>query len=328
VNAARLDVRSLSVSFAVRGRSLRALAQISFRLEPGESLGVVGESGSGKSTLARAVLRLLPIAGGEIRWREMDLHAHGTRAMRALRRELQVVFQDPLASLDPRMTVGAIVGEPLAVFQPELKRAARNAEVARVLTRVGLSPDMINRYAHELSGGQCQRVAIARAVIVRPRLLVCDEPLSALDVSIQAQIVNLLTDLRSEFGMSLLFISHNLAAVRRMSDRVLVLYLGHTMELADRDALFAAPLHPYTRALLASIPSLDPSRARTARPVPVGEPASPLDPPSGCVFHPRCPWTVERCRREAPTLEVISGDQQVACHRWRELPAGGDTPGQ
>jgi len=321
VSAPLLDVRSVSVNYSVRGRLLSALTDVSFSVKAGATLGVVGESGSGKSTLARAVLRLLRISGGEIRWRGTDLPPHGSRALRALRRELQIVFQDPLASLDPRMTVGAIVGEPLTVFRP-VPRSEGRAAVAHMLERVGVGADMINRYPHELSGGQCQRVAIARAAILGPSLLVCDEPLSALDVSIQAQIINLLAELRQALGMSLLFISHNLAVVRRMSDRVLVLYLGRTMETADRDALFASPLHPYTRALLAAIPSLDPRRARAASPPQIGDAGSALAPPSGCVFHPRCPWAIERCRREAPSLEEPAAGRQVACHRWREVAGG------
>jgi oligopeptide transport system ATP-binding protein len=220
------------------------------------------------------------------------------------------------------MTVGAITGEPLLVFRPELSRADRAAAVAAMLERVGLSADLMNRYPHEFSGGQCQRIAIARAVIARPLLLVCDEPLSALDVSVQAQIVNLLAELRQEFGMSLLFISHNLAVVRRFASRVLVLYLGRTMELADRDALFRTPLHPYTRALLEAIPALDPLQSRRTRTLPIGEAASPLDPPRGCVFHTRCPFAVARCRSEIPALETVTPGRQVACHRWREISAG------
>jgi oligopeptide transport system ATP-binding protein len=310
MSKALLDVRRLVVSFAARRRRLQVLTDVTFAIEPGETLGIVGESGSGKSTLARAVLRL---------GRGLDIHRMCARELRALRREMQIVFQDPFASLDPRMTVGASVAEPLLVHRPELTAAERAIIIARMLARVGLSPDLANRYPHEFSGGQCQRVAIARAVIAGPQLLVCDEPLSALDVSVQAQIVNLIGELKQEFGMSVLFISHNLAVVRRVASRILVLYLGRVMELAGRDALFAAPRHPYTRALLDAIPVLDPQSARAARPVPIGEAASPLDPPQGCVFHPRCPFVVERCRREIPVLENAGPGRQVACHRWREL---------
>jgi oligopeptide transport system ATP-binding protein len=323
MSAVLLDVRALSVSYRVGRRRLRALTDVSLQLESHQTLGVVGESGCGKSTLARAVLRLVPISGGEVRWRGSDLFAHDARAMRALRHELQMVFQDPLSSLDPRMNVGASVGEPLAVFQPRLTRSERTAEIAGVLARVGLSAELMNRYPHELSGGQCQRIAIARAVIVKPQLLVCDEPLSALDVSIQAQIVNLLVELKTDLGMSLLLISHNLAVVRRISNRVLVLYLGRTMEHAGRDGLFATPLHPYTRALLASVPTPDPDHVRVPDALPAGEMAAPLDPPGGCVFHPRCAFAIERCRREEPTLEEAGPGRYVACHRWRDLPAGG-----
>jgi oligopeptide transport system ATP-binding protein len=314
-----LDVRRVGVSYPVRGGRLQALTDVSFSLDAGATLGIVGESGSGKSTLARAILRLLPIARGEIRWRGANLPSLGRRALRAVRRELQIVFQDPLASLDPRMTVAAIVTEPLAVFRVMAGPGARQSEVAGMLTRVGLGAEMLDRFPHELSGGQCQRVAIARAAILRPSLLVCDEPVSALDVSVQAQIINLLAGLRTELGMSLLFISHNLAVVRRVSDRVLVLYLGRVMESADRDALFDTPLHPYTRALLAAIPRLESGRGGATTPAPIGEAASALRVPSGCVFQTRCPWAIERCRNEIPALEEPFPGRQVSCHRWRDL---------
>jgi oligopeptide transport system ATP-binding protein len=322
MSVAALDVRGLGVDYAMRGGRLRALSDISFSLVTPQTLGIVGESGSGKSTLARAVLRLLPRVQGEVRWRGVDLYGLDAASLRRQRRELQVVFQNPLASLDPRLTVSAIVGEPLQEFRPELLRGERSGLVAHTLVRVGLSAEYMNRYPHELSGGQCQRVAIARAIISGPRLLVCDEPLSALDVSVQAQIVNLLGELRQELGLALVFISHNLAVVQRVAHRVLVLYLGRTMELAERAALFAAPRHPYTRLLLDSVPAPDPERARRSAPVAAGEPGSALNPPAGCVFHPRCPFAVERCRREVPVLENAGEGRQVACHRWRELEQG------
>jgi len=323
MSVAALDVRGLGVEYTMGGGRLRALSDISFSLVTPETLGIVGESGSGKSTLARAVLRLLPRVQGQVRWRGADLYGLDAQSLRRQRRELQVVFQDPLASLDPRLTVSAIAGEPLQAFRPDLSRGERAELVARTLVRVGLSAEYMNRYPHELSGGQCQRVAIARAIISAPRLLVCDEPLSALDVSVQAQIVNLLGELRQELGLALVFISHNLAVVQRVAHRVLVLYLGRTMELADRAALFAAPRHPYTRLLLDSVPAPDPERARRTAAVAAGEPGSALNPPAGCVFHPRCPFAVERCRREVPVLENAGEGRQVACHRWQELAQGG-----
>jgi oligopeptide transport system ATP-binding protein len=321
VSAPLLAVQALNVSYAIDRRTLRALTDVSFDVAGAETLGVVGESGSGKSTLARAILRLVHIASGRIHWQGLDWLQQNARDLRRLRRDVQIVFQDPFASLDPRMTLGAAVSEPLEIFRPELASAECERAVARVLERVGLGAQIMNRYPHELSGGQCQRAAIARAIVLKPQLLVCDEPVSALDVSIQAQIVNLLRELQAELGMSMIFISHNLAVVRRISDRALVLYLGRTMELATRDALFKTPRHPYTRALLDSVP------APSVRPKPGGvrlvasETPAPLNPPSGCVFHTRCPFTIDRCRQEVPRFEEAGPGHQVACHRWRELPA-------
>jgi oligopeptide transport system ATP-binding protein len=322
MSIAALEVRDLGVEFGVRGQRLRALDGISFSLVAPQTLGVVGESGSGKSTLARAVLRLLSRIEGEVRWRGVDLYRLDARALRGQRRELQVVFQDPLASLDPRLTASAIVGEPLEVFRPELSRGERLELVAHTLGRVGLGSAFMNRFPHELSGGQAQRVSLARAIIGGPRLLVCDEPLSSLDVSVQAQIVNLLAELRQELGLALIFISHNLAVVQRIAHRVLVLYLGRVMEVADRAPLFSLPRHPYTRLLLDCVPVPDPERARRVRKPVTAEPASALNPPTGCVFHTRCPHVVDRCRREVPALESAGEGRQVACHRWRELAGG------
>ena len=325
-----LSVSRLSVRFPVsqgwfaRSAILRAVDDVSFDLHPGEALGVVGESGSGKSTLARAALRLLRPSAGRVVWLGTPVEGWSARALRPLRRNLQIVFQDPLASLDPRMTVGEIVAEPLGVHRPELSAAERAREVAGILSRVGISPDLVGRYPHEFSGGQCQRIGIARAMILKPRLLVCDEPVSALDVSIQEQIVTLLAELKREYGMSVLFVSHNLAVVRRLCDRVLVLYLGRMMELAPAEALYTQPRHPYSRELLEAVPIPDPDvqRARLGR-VLNGEPPSPLSPPSGCVYRSRCPWVVDVCRTEIPAWEPVEGPQeiahQVACHRWREV---------
>ena len=299
---------------------LKAVDGVSFELSPGETLGIVGESGCGKSTLGRAVLRLIEPNRGRVVWLGEDLGALGAEALRRHRRAMQIVFQDPLASLDPRMTVGDIIAEPLVTHEPGLARAEVGARVRDMMASTGLSPQMINRYPHEFSGGQCQRIGIARAMILRPRLIVCDEPVSALDVSIQAQIVNLLMRLQREFGLSLIFISHDLSVVRHVSHRILVLYLGRMVELADRDALYLAPKHPYTKALLSAVPIPDPRLERRKRRIVLaGELPSPLEPPSGCVFRTRCPLAIELCAREVPRIEEIAPGHQVACHRWQEV---------
>ena len=299
---------------------LKAVDGVSFELHEGETLGVVGESGCGKSTLGRALLRLIEPTAGRIVWLGEDLRALAPEAMRARRADLQIVFQDPLASLDPRMTIGDIIAEPLVTHRPKLHKAEVREQVRRMLATTGLSPEMVNRYPHEFSGGQCQRVGIARAMILEPKLIVCDEPVSALDVSIQAQIVNLLMRLQREFGLSLLFISHDLSVVRHISHRVLVLYLGKVMEIADRDLIYERPLHPYTRALIAAVPIPDPKVERQKEHLPLeGDLPSPLDPPSGCVFRTRCPFAEAVCAAEVPAREDAGGGHVVACHRWREI---------
>jgi oligopeptide transport system ATP-binding protein len=302
---------------------LRAVDDVSLELRAGEALGVVGESGSGKSTLARAALLLMRPTSGRVVWMGRSLEGLSASELKPLRRQLQIVFQDPLASLDPRMTVGEIVEEPLRVHRPELNADDRARAIAEMLVRVGIAPDLVNRYPHEFSGGQCQRIGIARAMILRPQLLVCDEPVSALDVSIQEQIVTLLADLKREYGMCILFVSHNLSVVRRLCDRVLVLYLGRMMEVASSEQLYTGPLHPYTRDLLEAVPIADPDvqPGRLAR-VLGGEPPSPLDPPSGCVYRTRCPYTTEVCGERVPNWEEAAGTHRVACHRWRELVKG------
>lgn len=319
-----LEVRDLSVDYAVSpalfrpARPLHAVRQVGFQLAEGETLGIVGESGSGKSTLARAILGLVSPTAGTVLWRNHPLSSLSHAERQALRRDMQIVFQAPFASLDPRMRVADIVAEPLTVFERQLAREEGWRRVARMLERVGLSSALASRFPHQLSGGQCQRVAIARALVAEPRLLICDEPVSALDVSVQAQIVNLLKTLQRELGLSLIFISHNLAVVRQVSARVLVMYLGRAVELATRDDVFANPRHPYTRALLAAIPSPVPrADAPEIRPL-VSDLPSALDPPSGCVFRTRCEWAVEQCIREIPPLER-ERDHATACHRWREL---------
>jgi oligopeptide/dipeptide ABC transporter ATP-binding protein len=321
-----LAVSGLSVEFAVaRGwlksrARLTALRGVGFELAAGEALGVVGESGGGKSTLARAVLALLHPSAGEVVWMGRELLTLPSRALRALRGELQIVFQDPLGALDPRMTVREIVGEPLLVHRPQLDPAARGEVIAQMLRRVELGTELSGRYPHELSGGQCQRVGIARAMILKPRLLVCDEPLSALDGPTQREILALLEALRRESGMSLLFVSHNLGLVRRLCGRILVLYLGRMMELACSESLYTRPRHPYTRELLAAVPLVDPDLqpARLGRTRP-GEPPSPLAPPSGCVYRTRCPHALSVCAERVPEWEETGGGARVACHRWREL---------
>ncbi|HEX7080994.1 MAG TPA: dipeptide ABC transporter ATP-binding protein [Gammaproteobacteria bacterium] len=323
---ALLKVESLRVHYPVRTRgwwgrpaTLKAVDGVDLTLAPGETLGIVGESGCGKSTLARAILRLAPATGGTVWMAGRSLTDLEQKELRPLKRDLQVVFQDPLASLNPRMTVGDIVAEPLEVHRPELSKAERRAQVADVLRRVGLSGRELNRYPHEFSGGQCQRIGIARALVLKPKLIVCDEPVSALDVSIQAQIVNLLMDLRRDLGLSLIFIAHDLAVVRHISHRVMVMYLGAVMELAPRDALYERPAHPYTRALISAVPLPDPRAERARRrELLSGDLPSPIDPPSGCRFRTRCRYAAERCAREAPALRPVGGSL-VACHRAEEV---------
>jgi oligopeptide transport system ATP-binding protein len=324
--AAALSVAGVSVQYGVghgwfgpRGQ-LAALSAVSFELAAGESLGIVGESGSGKSTLARAVLQLLAPCAGRIVWMGRELGSMPLRELRALRRELQIIFQDPLGSLDPRMTVGELVAEPLRVHAPTFDAAARALESAAALARVGLSAELAGRYPHQLSGGQCQRVGIARAMILKPSLLVCDEPVSALDVPTQQQIVSLLGELKRDSGLCLLLVSHNLAVVRQLCERVLVLYLGRMMEIGPTEVLLGYTRHPYTRELLAAVPSADPDIQPTRLGhVLSGEPPSPLHPPSGCVYRTRCPHALGVCAERAPLWEDLSGGHHVACHRWREL---------
>jgi oligopeptide transport system ATP-binding protein len=321
-----LAVRDLRVSYrAGHGVArLQAVAGVSFELARAETLAIVGESGSGKSSIARALLRLIPADSGQALFAGDDLLRLAGAQLQAVRRRVQLIFQDPTSSLDPRMSIGESVAEPLRVFEPQLSTAERSARVLAMLQVVGLASEHLTRLPHEFSGGQAQRIAIARALILHPALLVCDEPLSALDVSIKSQIGNLLKDLQQQMQLSLLFISHDLTAVRFACDRVLVLYLGCVMETAARDAVFTHPRHPYTRALLASVPIPNPSaaRARRARPPLEGEIPSPLSPPSGCVFRTRCPHAMERCARERPLLRAV-GDSHVACHRAEELARAG-----
>jgi len=321
-----LDVQGLTVHYPVIGGgllvrerlTLRAVEDVSFTLAEGETLGVVGETGCGKSSLGKAVLQLVKPTAGRVVWQGRDLCGLSPEELRGVRREMQVIFQDPLSSLNPRMTVGEIVAEPLRVHRPELDEAARTAAVEAMFERVGLRPEMARRYPGEFSGGQAQRVSIARAMILEPRVIVCDEPVSALDVSIQAQICNLLRRLQRETGVSLIFISHDLAIVRYMCQRVMVMYLGHVMEIAGREALFGQPLHPYSRALIGAVPEPDPDRPVTEAATLEGELPSPMNPPSGCVFNTRCPKSVPHCISARPRLEDVAPGHQVACHRWRD----------
>lgn len=319
-----LEVRGLRVEYAGNGLlrarrdPIHALCGIDIELAAGRSLGIVGESGCGKSTLARAVLGLVAPTAGTVRWRGWTVDRSDRERMRRMRRELQVVFQDPFGSLDPRMTAGASVAEALEALEGVSDAPTVTARVAAAFESVGLDFGLAARYPHELSGGQCQRVAIARATIVRPRLLICDEAVSALDMSVQAQIVNLLADLGRRQGISLLFISHNLAVVRQLCDEVVVLYLGRVVERAPREALFAAPRHPYTRALIAAVPSTDPRLAPRAASLA----AEQADPPggssrAGCAYAPRCGLATERCRIEVPEPEPHGEGCLVACHHWR-----------
>ena len=321
VARALLEVRRLKVHYPQPGAwpwspagVVRAVDGIDFNLYAGETLGVVGESGCGKSTLARALVGLQPVTSGAIGFDGRNLPDLDAAQWLALRREIQMVFQDPLASLDPRMTIGESIGEPLLALHPEIGRTERASRVMDLLERVGLSRAHLNRYPHEFSGGQCQRVGIARALIVRPRLLICDEPVSALDVSVQAQIVNLLSDLRRDFGLAMIFIAHDLAVVRHISQRVLVMYLGKVMEQATRDELFERPSHPYTKALLASVPDTAALHAGAKRQMLEGEIPSPSNPPPGCVFATRCPMADEQCGRNAPHVRRAASGSVVACH--------------
>ena len=298
-----------------RNAVVHAVDRVSLAIQPGETLGLVGESGCGKSTLGRTVLRLLEPTGGSIRFEGRPLEELGQAALRPYRRHMQMIFQDPYASLNPRMTVGATLAEPLEIHEPALSRPERGERVARLLEEVGLPPDAARRYPHEFSGGQRQRVGIARALAVKPRFIVADEPISALDFSIKAQIVNLLVDLQRREQLTYLFISHDLKIVQHVSDRVAVMYLGRIVELAPAEALYQEPLHPYSRALLSAVPVAEPGTKRK-RIVLSGDVPSPLDPPRGCPFHPRCPVKdkVPACFEELPPLRELRPGHTVACH--------------
>ena len=321
MTAPLLAVSDLKVHFPIRGGWLggargviRAVDGVSFAIQPGETLGLVGESGCGKSTLGNAILRIVDPTAGSVRLGDVDIANLDAAGLRDARRRVQMIFQDPYASLDPRMTVGDSIGEPLLVHG--IARGAElKAKVEALLGRVGLSAVHAARYPHEFSGGQRQRLVIARALALSPDLIVCDEPVSALDVSVRGQILNLLLALQRSLGTAYLFISHDLSVVRHISDRIAVMYLGRVVEIAARDALFAKPLHPYTQALISAIPLPDPPVQRTRKRIILkGEMPSPAKPPPGCPFHTRCPIATERCRAEVPKLEPKSSGAAVACH--------------
>ncbi|HEU4837398.1 MAG TPA: dipeptide ABC transporter ATP-binding protein [Pyrinomonadaceae bacterium] len=316
-----VSVRGLVKHFPVEGSKdvVRAVDGVSFEIFAGETLGLVGESGCGKSTVGRCLLRLIEPTSGHIYFEGRDILALNKKELREIRREMQIIFQDPYASLNPRMKIGDIVGEPLVIHNQGTKSERRD-RVAALLRRVGLDPDYMNRYAHEFSGGQRQRIGVARSLALNPKLIVADEPVSALDVSVQAQVVNLLQDLQEEFNLTYLFISHGLAVVEHISTRVAVMYLGRIVEIAGAAELYAQPLHPYTQALLSAIPIPDPSQKRK-RIVLQGDVPTPINPPSGCRFRTRCPLAIEDCARIDPELREVSPAHHVACIRvpgWDE----------
>ena len=316
-------VRALFKYFPVEGSDdvVRAVDGVTFEILRGETLGLVGESGCGKSTVGRCLLRLIELTGGVIQFEGRHVPLLGRRELRELREEMQIIFQDPYASLNPRMTVRSIVSEPLVIHKIGSK-AEQRERVAELLTKVGLDPDYMNRYPHEFSGGQRQRIGIARALALNPKLIVADEPVSALDVSVQAQVVNLLQDLQAEFGLTYLFISHGLAVVEHISTRVAVMYLGRIVEVASAEELYARPLHPYTQALLSAIPVPDPS-AKRERIVLQGDVPTPINPPSGCRFRTRCPAAIAECAQIDPDLREVSAGHTVACIRvpgWSDAP--------
>ena len=319
-----LEVRNLRMYFPVTSgilfqrkiADIKAVDDVSFTIKKGETLGLVGESGCGKTTTGRCILQLYKPSAGEIMFNGSDLMKASNKEMRAVRRQMQVIFQDPYGSLNPRMTCGDIIGEPLKVHKLSATKGEYRDRVSELLTVVGLNPYMADRYPHEFSGGQRQRIGIARALAVNPSFIVCDEPVSALDVSIQAQVINLLEELQDELGLTYLFIAHDLSVVRHISDRVAVMYLGHIVEIADRNELYENPLHPYTKALLSAVPIPDPViEAQRERIILTGDVPSPMNPPVGCVFHTRCPIMIDDCQIAMPELREVVPGHWVACIR-------------
>lgn len=319
-----LEVKNMKMYFPVTSgiifqkkvADVKAVDNVSFTIAKGETLGLVGESGCGKTTTGRAILQLYKPTEGDVIFDGTRLNDLDNSSMRAMRRQMQIIFQDPYGSLNPRMTCGDIVGEPLIVHKLTSGKGEYRDRVDELLQTVGLNPYMADRYPHEFSGGQRQRIGIARALAVNPSFIVCDEPVSALDVSIQAQVINLLEDLQEQFGLTYLFIAHDLSVVRHISDRVAVMYLGHIVEVADRNELYDNPLHPYTRALLSAVPIPDPIvEAERERIILTGDVPSPMNPPPGCVFHTRCPVMIDECQEEMPELREVSPGHWVACIR-------------
>ena len=308
-----LSVRDLVKSFRVSGGTVRAVNGVSFDVARAETVGLVGESGCGKSTLGRTILRLIDPDSGSIVLAGEDIGRLSRSALRPHRRRMQMIFQDPYASLNPRITVGRLIQEPMDAHKVGTV-AERKDRVAWLMQRVGLRPEHAERFPHEFSGGQRQRIGIARALALNPDLLICDEPVSALDLSVQAQVLNLLVEIQEEFRLSMLFISHDLSVVAHLADRIMVMYLGHIVEIGTRDAVWEQPLHPYTRALISAVPRLDPDEERPSKIVLAGDLPSPMNPPTGCPFHTRCPVAIERCSREVPALRVLADGSQVACH--------------
>ena len=324
-NEVLLDVKNLKMYFPITQGiivqrhigDIKAVDDISFAIKHGETMGLVGESGCGKSTTGRAILQLYRPTGGNVIFKEQDLTQLKGEALRRTRRQMQMIFQDPYASLNPRMTVGNIVGEPLEVHNIYPSKAERRERVQELLRVVGLNPYFVNRYPHEFSGGQRQRIGVARALAVNPEFIVCDEPISALDVSIQAQIINMLEDLQAEFGLTYLFIAHDLSVVRHISDRIAVMYLGKLAELADRDELYENPMHPYTQALLSAVPIPDPAiEEKRQRIILEGDVPSPANPPRGCNFSTRCPRVMDVCHEVDPEFKDEGGGHWVACHLY------------
>ncbi|MBS4174549.1 oligopeptide/dipeptide ABC transporter ATP-binding protein [Bacillus sp. FJAT-49736] len=309
-----VEIKDLKKYFKVGDRQLKAVDHLNFDIYPGETVGLVGESGCGKSTAGRTMIRLYEATGGEVHFNGKNLFALNQRELMKLRREVQMIFQDPYASLNPRMTVENIIGEPLAIHSI-VKGKQKHDRVVELLELVGLSPDHINRFPHEFSGGQRQRIGIARALALNPKFIVCDEPISALDVSIQAQVVNLLKELQRKMGLTYLFIAHDLAMVKYISDRIVVMYLGNMMELSESEELYREPLHPYTRALLSSVPIPKPNLHRE-RIVIAGDVPSPINPPSGCVFRTRCPHVMDICAQEKPEWKEAKPGHYVSCHLY------------
>lgn len=312
--SALLEVRNLSKYFKVAAGELHAVENVSFSIEAGKTLGIVGESGCGKSTLGRVILRLNEPTSGHILFRQMDITSFNKDEIRQMRRHMQMIFQDPYASLDPRLTISESIEEPLLVFEPDMDAAARRARVEELMNLVGLSRRNFNAYPHEFDGGRRQRVVIARTMAVNPQFIVCDEPVSALDVSVQAQILNLMIELQQSLKLTYIFISHDLSVVRHISDHVGVMYLGQLVEYADKNTIFEAPLHPYTQALLSAIPSVDLDNKRQ-RVTLKGEITSPINPTPGCRFAPRCPYAEKRCFESSPPQYDVGANHMVACFR-------------